>query len=244
MMPREEATMGDHDVKYPPADEPGVLGKPFRKALGWAAKLHEQQHRKGKPQVPYVSHLLAVTAIVLEASGTETEAIAALLHDAIEDQDVSDDDIRRRFGPRVVEIVRGCTDGLVAPGDDPEQPDFVASERSADNWAARKAAYLDHLAELDDPNTLLVTAADKLHNARSIVDDLRTAPPAWTRFNGPPVQQLEYYAGVRKVLAGRIPAPLDRELRAAVDEMALLTNVEVETAAWRDAHPDLGPYDG
>ena len=235
--------MGHHEVKHSPSDEPGEVGKPFRKALAWAAELHEDQHRKGKPHVPYVSHLLGVTAIVLEAGGSETEAIAALLHDAIEDQEVPDEEIRRRFGPRVVEIVRACTDDLVAPGDDPEQADDVTPRRTATNWAARKAAYLDHLAGLDDPSTLLVTAADKLHNAPAIVDDLRTAPPAWTPFNASPVQQVEYYDRLRKVLAGRIPAAFDRELGATVDEMARLTNVEVETAAWRDAHPELGPYD-
>lgn len=236
--------MGKRDVRYPPGDEPGRVGKPFRKALVWATKLHEGQHRKGKPQVPYVSHLLGVTAIVLESGGTETEAVAALLHDAIEDHRVPDEEIRRRFGPRVLAIVRACTDDLVAPGDDPEQADGVTPRRTAADWGARKAAYLDHLAVVDDPSTLLVSTADKLHNARTIVDDLRTAPPAWTAFNASPVQQLEYYGRLRQVLAGRIPKALDREFGAAVDSMARLTNVEVETAAWRDAHPELGPFDG
>ncbi len=235
--------MTEQGVKYPPSDEPGRMGKPFRKALAWAAELHERQHRKGKPQVPYVSHLLAVTAIVLEAGGTETEAISALLHDAIEDQQVTDVEISRRFGPRVVEIVHGCTDDLVAPGDDPEQADDMTPHRTAENWAARKAAYLDHLATVEDQSVLLVAGADKLHNARSIVDDLRTSPPAWTPFNAAPVNQLEYYASVRRTLGRRLPEPLGRELRAAVDEIVLLTNVEVETAAWREAHPEFGPYD-
>jgi (p)ppGpp synthase/HD superfamily hydrolase len=235
--------MRAHEVKYEPLDAPGVLGKAFRKALGWSAKLHAGQHRRAKSEVPYVSHLLGVTAIVLEAGGTETEAIAALLHDAIEDHRVPDEEIRRRFGSRVVEIVRGCTDDLVAPGDDPEAAEAVTPHRTAANWVARKTAYLDHLGSIDDGSTLLVAGADKLHNARAIVDDLRTNPPAWTPFNAPPVLQLEYYDGLRKVLAGRIPERLHRELRAAVAEMALLTNVEVETAAWRDAHPEMGPFD-
>lgn len=234
--------MNDHGVKYPPSGEPGVVGKPLRKALSWAATLHAAQHRKGKPTVPYISHLLGVTAIVLETGGTETEAVAALLHDAIEDQRVPDEEIRRRFGSRVVEIVQACTDDLVAPGDDPEQADDVTPHRTAESWAARKAAYLDHLATIEDESVLLVTGADKLHNARAIVDDLRSSAPAWTAFNAAPVQQLEYYASLRKVLVHRLPEPLGRELRAAVDEMALLTNVEVETAAWRDAHPEMGPY--
>ena len=235
--------MGKHEVKHPPSDVPGVVGKPFRKALAWAAELHQDQHRKGKPGVPYVSHLLGVTAIVLETGGSETEAIAALLHDSIEDHQVPDEEIRRRFGLRVLEIVRACTDDLVAPGDDPEQADDVTPPRTAANWAARKAAYLDHLAAVEDQSTLLVTAADKLHNARAIVDDLRTAPPAWAAFNASPVQQLEYYDRLREVLAGRIPPALDHEFAAAVREMAGLTNVEVETAAWRAARPDLGPWD-
>ncbi len=234
-------TVGDQHVKYPPSDRPGVIGKPFRKALAWAAKLHQDQHRKGKPGVPYVSHLLGVTAIVLEAGGSETEAVAALLHDAIEDHRVADEEIRRRFGPRVLEIVRACTDDLVAPGDDPEQADAVTPQRTAANWSARKAAYLDHLAVVSDQATLLVTVADKLHNARAIVDDLRTAPPAWTRFNASPALQLDYYVGLRKALAGRIPTALDREFGAAVDEMTRLTDVEVESAAWLEAHPDPVP---
>jgi len=232
-----------HEVKHPPSDEPGVIGKPFRKALAWATEVHQGQHRKGKPQVPYVSHLLGVTTIVLEAGGTETEAIAALLHDAIEDHQVPDEEIRRRFGPRVLGIVLACTDDLVAPGDDPDQADAAGPRRTAADWAARKAAYLDHLAVVDDASTLLVTVADKLHNARTIVDDLRTAPPAWTAFNAPPEQQLGYYRRLRAVLAGRIPEPLEREFGAAVDEMTRLTDLEVETAAWRDAHPGQGPDD-
>ena len=135
--------MSDREVKYPPSAVAGVVGKPFRKALSWAAKQHDGQHRKAKPDVPYVSHLLGVAAFVLEAGGTETEAIAALLHDVIEDTKVPNEEIRRRFGPRVVEIVRACTDDLVTPGDDPEQPDQSKTiERGAGDWHQRKTTYL------------------------------------------------------------------------------------------------------
>lgn len=236
--------MSEHEVRYPPSDVPGEVGKPFRKALGWATKQHDGQHRKGKPDVPYVSHLLGVAAIVLEAGGTETEAIAALLHDVIEDTRVPDEEIRRRFGSRVVEIVRACTDDLVTPGDDPEQPELEGtSERGADDWHERKTIYLTKLSHDDDSSILLVSGADKLHNARAIVADLRAEAPAWTPFNAPPLDQLRYYKSLRDVLCERLPRHLGAEFRAAVDEIVELTNLEVETAAWREAHPGAGPYD-
>ena len=185
---------------------PGEVGKPFRKALSWATKQHAGQQRKGKPDVPYVSHLLGVAALVLEAGGTETEAIAALLHDVIEDTKVPDDEIRRRFGPRVVEIVRACTDDLVAPGDDPEQPDCLRrSERGAGDWHERKTTYLEKLATRTTRASLLVSGADKLHNARAMVADLRADAPAWTPFNAPPPDQLWYYTSLRDVLCDRLP---------------------------------------
>src|SRR4051812_25738069 len=105
---------------HPPADEPGRLGEPFTAAVAWAAELHRDQHRKGKPDVPYLSHLLGVASLVLEAAGTETEAIAALLHAAIEDQGVAVHDIVARFGARVSHIVLACTDDLTA--DDQPEP--------------------------------------------------------------------------------------------------------------------------
>ena len=231
--------MSEHDVKYPPSDVPGELGKPFRKALGWATKQHAGQHRKAKPDVPYVSHLLGVASLVLEAGGTETEAIAALLHDVIEDTQVPDDEIRGRFGPRVVQIVRACTDDLVAPGDDPEQPDGPpALPRGAGDWHERKTTYIDKLRHEEDRSVLLVSGADKLHNARAIVADLRAEPPAWTPFNAPPLDQLSYYTSLRDALCERLPRHLGRELRCAVDEIVLLTNLEVESAAWHEAHPN------
>ena len=233
--------MSDREVKYPPSAVPGVVGKPFRKALSWAAKQHDGQHRKAKPDVPYVSHLLGVASLVLEAGGTETEAIAALLHDVIEDAEVTDDEIRRRFGPRVLEIVRACTDDLVTPGDDP--PDIVGkTERGAGDWHQRKSIYLDTLRHEDDPSILLVSGADKLHNARAMVADLRAEAPAWTQFNAPPRDQLWYYTSLRDVLSERLPRHLGAEFRVAVDDIVELTNLEVETAAWRAAHPEAGPY--
>src|SRR5947209_2209991 len=124
----------------------------FEDALVFATQLHAGQRRKGSA-TPYVAHLLAVAAIVLENEGNEDEAIAALLHDAIEDQGGAPtrEMIRERFGNRVVEIVDGCTDAEVIP----KPP-----------WRARKEAYIAHLRGAT-PSVRLVSAADKLHNARA-----------------------------------------------------------------------------
>ena len=207
-----------------------MIGEPFREALAFAVRCHGDQHRKGKPDVPYVSHLLGVAAIVVEAGGTETEAVAALLHDVIEDTSATPDDVRRRFGPHVLAIVLGCTDDLVAPGDEPADG-MTAPTRGAADWHDRKTAYLDHLRNETDPGTLLVSAADKLHNARALVADLRVDDTAWTPFNAPPTQQLWYYTTLRDVLAGRVCAAIDHELRATVADIERLTNLEVATAA-------------
>jgi (p)ppGpp synthase/HD superfamily hydrolase len=132
----------------------------FDGALLYAARLHRDQTRKGTG-VPYVTHLLTVAAIVGEYNGTEDEVIAALLHDAPEDAggEAQLAEIRTRFGGPVADIVAGCTD---------------AHEGPKPPWRARKEAYLDHLAEAPAP-VRLVSAADKLHNARSVL--CRTTGP-------------------------------------------------------------------
>src|SRR5437588_8327976 len=131
-----------------------LLSTRFEEALVFATQLHREQTRKGT-RIPYIAHLLGVTSIVLEHGGNEDEAIAALLHDAIEDQGGAStrEEIRRQFGDRVVEIVDGCTDTDVMP----KPP-----------WRARKEAYLAHIIEAT-PSVRLVSAADKLHNARAIL---------------------------------------------------------------------------
>ena len=146
-------------------------------ALGWAAQLHRRQHRKGKP-VPYISHLIAVSGLIWEDGGDEDQAIAGLLHDAIEDAGVNEDagvhegEIAARFGVRVAGIVVDCTDTTAA----------VAAGGEKEPWLLRKTRYLNHLqsASLD---SLLVSAADKAQNARDMVLDARRKPTMWTRFN-------------------------------------------------------------
>jgi GTP pyrophosphokinase len=151
----------------------------FDQALVYAHQLHARQTRKGTT-VPYIGHLLAVTAIVIENDGTEDEAIAALLHDAVEDQGGAAirEEIRRRFGEEVVAIVDGLTD----TDQTPKPP-----------WRARKEAYIAHLSEASS-SVLLVSLADKIHNADSIVRDLRNeGESVWSRFTGGREGTLWYY---------------------------------------------------
>ncbi len=189
-----------------------VLGPRFARAVEWVSELHAEQRRKGT-DVPYVSHLLGVASLVLDDGGSETEAIAALLHDAIEDAHVKPKQIRRRFGRKVTRIVKGCTEKL-----DGEQ------DRSAATWRARKEASLTHLGDPATPVSVLrVRAADALFNARSIVSDLRAqGPETWQRFHAGAVDQLWYYRSLAIVLARRHPGRSSEELRVAVGEMEAL----------------------
>ena len=145
-------------------------GEKFGEALDYAMRVHRDQRRKGT-QVPYVTHLLAVAAIVGENGGKEDEVVAALLHDAPEDQGGRErlEDIRERFGDEVVGIVAGCTDTY----EDPKPP-----------WRERKEAYVAHIYHAPE-SVRLVSAADKLHNARAILADLRVVgDELWQRFTG------------------------------------------------------------
>jgi (p)ppGpp synthase/HD superfamily hydrolase len=151
----------------------------FEQALAYACIVHAGQTRKGT-SIPYLSHLLAVASLAMEHGADEDTAIAALLHDAVEDAGGQGraDDIRSRFGDRVTEAVLGCTDADVIP----KPP-----------WRERKEAYIAHLAEAA-PETLLVSCCDKLHNARSIVTDLRDlGEDLWSRFKGKKEGTLWYY---------------------------------------------------
>jgi (p)ppGpp synthase/HD superfamily hydrolase len=145
----------------------------FDLALGYASELHRKDVRKGSG-VPYVAHLLSVCALVLEDEGDEDEAIAALLHDALEDHPDSTDraTIAARFGARVLELVEGCTD---------TPPEYSGGEKP--EWRARKEGYIAHVLTAD-AGGVRVSLADKLHNARTILADYRRIGDAlWTRFN-------------------------------------------------------------
>jgi GTP pyrophosphokinase len=165
---------------------PSGLGFRFETALVYASRLHATQRRKGS-NTPYLGHLLGVASQVIEAGGDEDQAIAALLHDAIEDQggDLTGEAIRSLFGDRVVGIVQGCSD---------EDPN--SEERTAENWPIRKERYLAHLREADR-DVVLVSLADKIYNARAIVLDLyQIGAAVWTRFHVGREDQLWYYRGL------------------------------------------------
>jgi (p)ppGpp synthase/HD superfamily hydrolase len=183
-----------------------MTSRRFVDALAYAAELHADQRRKGT-EIPYVSHLLAVAALVLEHGGTETQAIAALLHDAIEDQPRGGQtrvEIEERFGADVLAIVEACTDNA----GEPEPP-----------WRERKERYLAHIPAMPAA-ARLVSMADKVHNARAIRSDLRTVGAAvWARFNSPQPAVLWYYRSLAEAFAAIDAGPLARELWRAVAEI-------------------------
>jgi (p)ppGpp synthase/HD superfamily hydrolase len=147
-----------------------VLSERFEEALVYAAQLHVNQRRKVR-NTPYVAHLLSVAALVLEDGGDEDEAIAALLHDAVEDQggENTRTEIRRRFGERVAAIVDGCT-----------EPERVGNQ----SWREHKLAYLEQIRQAST-SVQRVMLADKLHNARSLwVNLYLEGDRVWTEFRG------------------------------------------------------------
>jgi (p)ppGpp synthase/HD superfamily hydrolase len=181
------------------------LGPRFSDALAWAHEIHAAQTRKGG-SIPYISHLLAVTGLVLEAGGDEDEAIAALLHDAVEDRGIPLGEIRRRCGPRVAQIVDGCSDVHSAPAGSAGSSTSAVQERSPATSLWRKEAYLFHLSGEQDPSVLRVSVADKLHNARAILADHRAEGDAvWERFNVGRLEQLWYYRELVRTFRRRLP---------------------------------------
>ncbi len=181
----------------------------FSAALAYASELHARQRRK-RTEVPYVAHLLAVTSIVLEHGGSEDEAIAALLHDAVEDQGGAPRlaEIRQRFGAAVADIVDGCTDADITP----KPP-----------WRERKDKYLAHLPTASR-SVQLVSAADKLHNVRSLCEDYRVSgEDVWQRFNGGREGTLWYYRAVLQRLDKLEGTPLIAQLTRAIEEIERLS---------------------
>lgn len=172
-----------------------MLSSRYREALTFAFDLHRAQERKSS-KVPYVAHILGVSSLVMEYGGDEDEAIAGLLHDAVEDQGgrATLEAIRARFGERVADIVAGCSDSM----GEPKPP-----------WRERKEHYLAHL-RVASPSTRLVSACDKLYNARTIVADLRRDGDAvWSRFTGGRDGTIWYYralAALFEELPGLRPA--------------------------------------
>ncbi len=186
------------------------LGPRFLRAFDFAAAKHAGQTRKAST-TPYLAHLMGVASLVLEFGGDEHLAIAALLHDVVEDCGGAPmlQEVRRRFGDRVANIVEGCTDSDA----DPKPP-----------WRERKENYLRHLRTAG-ADTRLVSAADKLNNVRSILSDYRAVGESiWSRFNGGREGTLWYYRALMEEFLRRKPNRLIRELELAVGELEATAN--------------------
>lgn len=189
----------------------------FREALGYATELHDGQTRKGTDE-PFVGHLLGVASLVLQYGGSEDEAIGALLHDAVEDQGGRPrlQEIRQKFGKRVAAIVHGCSDSFQVP----KPP-----------WSERKKKHLRRIRR-SPASVRLVTAADKLHNARAILADYRAVgEPLWSRFKGKKRGTLRYYRRMVQALGAAGSSPLMEELDRVVSEIQHLA------CAQRRGHP-------
>ena len=179
-------------------------------ALALAIEAHQNQIRKST-QIPYISHPLAVASIALEFGASEDQAIAALLHDSIEDGGRKYEEvILAQFGQYVHDLVQGCTDGT---------PDKTGKKAP---WLERKTAYLEHLQIASD-EILLVSCSDKLHNARAIVADLiNEGPSVFERFSSTPEQTLWYYRQLANVFTNRKTPPA-KALESAVSQMEALS---------------------
>ena len=188
----------------------------FFEALTYSCHIHENQARKGTEK-PYISHILGVASIVFEYGGTETEAIGGLLHDAIEDgkdgidgidggKKIRAEDLLAKFGKEITDIVVGCTEAQTDP-----KP----------AWKERKDAYIKHLLSASK-SVHIVSAADKLYNTRSILNDYRElGEELWTRFNATKNESLWYYRSLADIfkIAGLAPKPLIDELNRVVKKI-------------------------
>jgi (p)ppGpp synthase/HD superfamily hydrolase len=202
------------------------LTERFNGALVFASELHCHQTRKGEDEIPYISHLLGVASLVLEAGGDEDMAIGALLHDAVEDQGGYETlhRIRERFGERVAHLVEGCTD------------DFTGHNQTS--WCERKTKYIEHLRQETDEETRIVSLADKVHNARAILlDYIELGDKIFSRFRARKEGTMWYYRAlveafrhaetvrpIRRFKRGH--ERLLRELDRLVEKMEKRTNID------------------
>lgn len=205
-----------------------MLGAKFDEALALASELHREQNRKGTP-TPYMSHLMAVAGIVLEANSyhqmenIEDVAIGALLHDAVEDQGhkIDLEQIRDKFGETVYRIVRECSDAIVTEEGQEKPP-----------WEERKKTYLGKIASKSQ-ETLLVSCADKLHNARCIMfDHDRIGDEVWGRFNAGKAGTVWYYKCLAEEFERAWPDnPLLPDFQALVERMQIAAGESVATGS-------------
>jgi (p)ppGpp synthase/HD superfamily hydrolase len=184
------------------------LGPQFLKAVAFAAEKHAGQTRKASA-IPYIAHLMGVASLVLEAGGDEDLAIAALLHDVVEDCGGAPmlKEVSKKFGKRIAAVVDGCTDADTYP----KPP-----------WRGRKEKYIARLRN-EGPDTQLVSASDKLNNIRSIISDYRAiGESVWSRFSGGREGTLWYYRTLRDQFLRHKPNRITRDLDLAVKELETL----------------------
>lgn len=193
--------------------------KRLAEALCLAATVHGRQARKGT-QIPYISHPMHVAGLVLEHGGSIEQAVAALLHDVIEDCDeITRERLQEAFGCEVAGIVQSCSDTLDGDTADDKSP-----------WAERKVRYIEHL-KTASPEALLVSACDKRHNLQALIDDVRRVGIEYlARFNSGPASLVWYYASFAAVAGGRIPPRLADELRDLALEFAQLVDAAHRSA--------------
>jgi GTP pyrophosphokinase len=197
------------------------LGPRFLRAFVFAAEKHRGQTRKAS-SIPYIAHVIGVASLALEYGGDEDVAIAALLHDVVEDCGGLPmlKEVKRKFGSRVAKIVEGCTDSFT----DPKPP-----------WRERKENYIQHLKSAD-ADTRLVSAADKLNNVRSILSDYREIGESiWARFNGGRDGTLWYYRALLQEFQKDKPNRLIRDLALAVHELETITASPFAASAGRES---------
>jgi (p)ppGpp synthase/HD superfamily hydrolase len=202
-------------MKRPQGDTMTALTDRFSRAVDYARIAHAAQFRKGS-NIPYIYHLLGVASLVIEFGGSEDQAIAGLLHDTLEDCGAAHEAvIRAQFGDAVANIVKDCTDGTAEGKASHTDPEVKRRD-----WIERKLAYLAHLRTASD-QTLLVSACDKLHNARAIVQDLEDpsiGTRVFDRFTGGRDGTLGYYQALAEIFSSRA-SPVARVLDVVVDSM-------------------------
>src|SRR4051812_37077381 len=207
-----DRTLVDDSATLPDMDLPEnlrTLGPTFHAALEYAQVVHAAQVRKDT-DIPYVRHVLAVAELVVDDGGDEIEAIAALLHDAAEDQGgrLRLNDIEHRFNTRVAEIVEGCSEWI-------EEPDQGSADKPS--WCDRKREYINRIANEADHSILRVSLADKVNNSTTTVADLeKSGTDMLTRFNAGAIDQLWYYRGLESAFRGRGSKALHQKLLTAV----------------------------
>ncbi len=213
------------------ADNEIQISKKFFKATEWAAQRHRDRGRSW--ETPSLGQVLGIASLVIEDGGTEREAIAAMVLDALGDEEAPVEELRDRFGKKVARLVERCVS---------DRPDAGVQHLDLDaaTWKERRDGYLERLEADDDERVVRLAAADTLREVRTLVNDLRRhGSIAFARFVTPPGDQIAYYRDLLGVFSRRLGGGhLSQELRIAVTEMERLVELDTATAAWRVAHVD------